>query len=72
MKQYIVTAMIVSGDNPPVSVQWYKGTNGMKAVAAMIDAATNDEDRDWGDLPESMRYRTLSVDVNISTVEGGE
>lgn len=61
---YTVTAVIQSpniDDNEPCDVQWYKGDNLAKAIVAMSGAAAHDEDLDHGDLPVSMRYRTLSV-----------
>jgi hypothetical protein len=72
-KQYTVNAVIQCGPDtgvePEVSVQWYKGDNGMKAISALAGAAVNDEEKDWGDLPETMRYRTLSVTMTIEEVE---
>lgn len=62
--QYTVVAVIqgVSIDaNKPVEVQWYTGDSLGSAIAAMAQAAAHDVEKDHGDLPESMRYRTLSV-----------
>lgn len=68
---YTVTATIQSqkiDNGQPVEVNWYTGTSLAKAVAAMSSAATHDEDVDHGDLPESMRYRTLSVRLDKETL----
>lgn len=63
---YVVTAVIQSqnlDENRPCPVQWYKGDNLAKAVHALTGAAVHDEDLDHEGLPESMRYRTLSVEL---------
>jgi hypothetical protein len=65
MSKYRVTNMIQSGDNPPVEVDWYKGDSHAKALAALVSSATDDTDVDHGDLPESMRFRVLSVHLHI-------
>jgi hypothetical protein len=64
MIRYTVTATIQSNNidaGEPVDVNWYKGTSLGKAISAMSGAAAHDEDVDHGDLPEALRYRTLSV-----------
>lgn len=70
VKKYTVTATIQSGDltNPPADVQWYSGDNLAKAVNALTGAATHDEDTDHGDLPVSMRYRTVSVRLDTEVL----
>lgn len=65
--QYRVTATIQSQNidgNEPVEVKWYSGESLAKAVNAMVGAATHTDD-DHGDMPEAMRYRTLSVRLDI-------
>jgi hypothetical protein len=62
-KHYIVEALIQGAET--VTVNWYKGTNGIKALAALAQAAAHDEEMDHGDLPQSMRYRTMHVGVSI-------
>ena len=64
MIRYTVTATIQSNNidaGEPVDVNWYTGTSLGKAISAMSGAAAHDEDVDHGDLPEALRYRTLSV-----------
>lgn len=62
--QYTVTATIQSHNidgNAPVDVQWYSGSSLAAAVVAMGQAAVHSDDTEGFDLPDSVRYRTLSV-----------
>jgi len=61
MKNYTVIALIEGTEK--VDVMWYDGDNLSKAIAAFAQAATDGEDH--GDMPESVRYRTLSVRMDI-------
>jgi hypothetical protein len=65
MPKYTVNNVIQSGDNEPVDVQWYRGDNLAKALAALVQSATHDVDVDHGDLPESMRFHVNSVSLTI-------
>lgn len=67
-RQYTVMTTIQSGDNPPVEVQWYKGNDGMLALSAMAQATAHNANDEESTLPESIRYRTLNVRVDISEV----
>lgn len=72
---YEVINTIRSGnidDGAPVDVRWYQGDNLSLAIAAMVQAAADHEDREdrasrlaWN-LPENMRVRTLAVRLVIT------
>jgi hypothetical protein len=69
--EYTVVAVIQSAyidDNIPVDVQWYKGRSLAQAISALSGAAVNHEDVDKR-LPSIVRYRTLSVRLDIVPVE---
>lgn len=67
-KMFTVTAVIQSNNidgNAPVEVNYYTGTNGMKALSALGTAAANYEDTD-PNLPKMYQVRTLSVRMDIT------
>lgn len=60
---YTVVTTIQSGDNPPVNIVYYRGTDGMQALSAVGSAATTyDDHSQWG-------VRTLSVRLQMEQVE---
>lgn len=66
---YVVTQTIQSNDrtNPPVEVNWYRGTNLAVAASALIQAAV-DLDEPRPAIPVEAQYRVLSV--SMTTLEG--
>lgn len=65
MPKYIVSAMIQAPANEPVDVNWYKGDDLARAIAAMTSAAVHDREVDDSNMPPSVRYRTLGVTLSI-------
>lgn len=46
-----------------VDIRWYSGTDRSKAVTAMAQAATADDDTPG--VPDEVRFKTLSVRLDI-------
>jgi hypothetical protein len=67
--KYTVTAVIQSASidgNQPVDVNWYKGDNLAQAMSAMVGAAAHNVNDEDSTMPESVRYRTLSVRLDMT------
>lgn len=74
MPKFHVTNVIASGNvdsGQPVTVDWYKGDDIAQAIHALVGSVVHgrNEDRD-SNLPESMRFRVLSVNLHIDHSEG--
>jgi hypothetical protein len=69
MTGYTVVAVIQSYDrsNTPVDMCYYTGPSLPSAMAALVSAAASHTDDE--SVPESVRYRTLSVRLDITEPE---
>lgn len=66
-----VTQTIQSGSNEPVQVLWIKEGSPLSAAASLVSILNDATERATNsDIPEDIRYRTLSIRVDLTETEG--
>lgn len=65
-----VTQTIQSGDNEPVQVLWGKDITALAAASSITTILKEADEGFVTDVPESIRYRTLSIRVDLTETEG--
>lgn len=58
--QYIVTKLVQSPGNEPVTITWYIGDDLPQALSAMVSASV-----DSSEFKPALGFRTLSVTLDI-------